>query len=152
GLVKKVSFPREILPLAAIGGMLVHFFLQSLVLFTVILILFRPVDWAFMPLLPLALLALLVLVSALGILLSAVNVYLRDTQHFLELALLAWFWVSPIVYGFMTIDRRPGGWFKYAYLSNPVTPIILIFQRAIYAKTDNSRIAPGLPGQHLNGI
>ena len=30
--------------------------------------------------------------------LGAINVYLRDTQHFLELALLAWFWVTPIVY------------------------------------------------------
>jgi ABC-2 type transport system permease protein len=152
GLVKKVSFPREILPLAAIGSMLVHFFLQSLVLFAVILLLFRPVEWAYIPLLPLALLALLLLTAALGILLSAVNVYLRDTQHFLELALLAWFWVSPIVYGFMTIDRRPGGWFKYTYLLNPVTPIILIFQRAIYAKLDNPRVAPGLPGQKLNAI
>ena len=36
GLVKKVWFPREILPLASIGSMLVHFFLQSLVLLTVI--------------------------------------------------------------------------------------------------------------------
>ena len=69
--------------------------------------------------------------------------YLRDTQHFLELALLAWFWVTPIVYGFMTIDRRPGGWFKYAYLLNPVTPIVLIFQRAIYAKLDNPKIPVG---------
>ena len=70
--------------------------------------------------------------------------YLRDTQHFLELALLAWFWVTPIVYGFMTIDRRPGGWFKYVYLLNPVTPIVLIFQRAIYAKLDNPKIPVGL--------
>ena len=152
GLVKKVSFPREILPLAAIGSMLVHFFLQSLVLFSVIALLRRPVEWAYLPLLPIALLALLLLTGALGILLSAVNVYLRDTQHFLELALLAWFWVSPIVYGFMTIDRRPGGWFKYVYLCNPVTPIILIFQRTIYAKLDNPRVAAGLPGQKLNEI
>jgi ABC-2 type transport system permease protein len=152
GLVKKVSFPREILPLAAIGSMLVHFFLQSLVLFSVIALLRRPVEWAYLPLLPIALLALLLLTGALGILLSAVNVYLRDTQHFLELALLAWFWVSPIVYGFMTIDRRPGGWFKYTYLCNPVTPIILIFQRTIYDKLDNPRVPAGLPGQKLNGI
>ena len=75
--------------------------------------------------------------------------YLRDTQHFLELALLAWFWVTPIVYGFMTIDRRPGGWFKYAYLLNPVTPIVLIFQRAIYAKLDNTKIAAGTAGHQI---
>ena len=54
--------------------------------------------------------ALLLLTAGLGILLGAINVYLRDTQHFLELALLAWFWMTPIVYGFMTIGepRRLG--------------------------------------------
>ena len=149
GLVKKVSFPREILPLASIGSMLVHFFLQSLVLLTVIGLLWRPVDWAYMALLPVALVALLLLTASLGILLSATNVYLRDTQHFLELALLAWFWVTPIVYGFMTIDRRPGGWFKHVYLLNPITPIVLVFQRAIYNKLDNSRIAAGSPGHQI---
>ena len=146
GLVKKVSFPREILPLAAVGSMLVHFFLQSLVLFAVLaLIVATGRRGRTSPLLPLALLALLLLTGALGILLSATNVYLRDTQHFLELALLAWFWVTPIVYGFMTIDRRPGGWFKYAYLLNPVTPIVLIFQRAIYAKLDNPKVIAAGP-------
>jgi ABC-2 type transport system permease protein len=139
GLVKKVAFPREILPLAAVGSMLVHFFLQSLVLFAVIAILLRPVAWEYVALLPLALVALLLLTGALGILLSATNVYLRDTQHFLELALLAWFWVTPIVYGFMTIGRR-GSLFAKLYMLNPVTPIVLIFQRAIYAKLDNPKV------------
>ncbi len=105
GLVKKVSFPREILPLAAVGSMLVHFFLQSMVLFSVLAIIRWDVSWQYVTLLPLALLALLLLTGALGILLRATNVYLRDTQHFLELALLAWFWMTPIVYGFMTIGR-----------------------------------------------
>jgi ABC-2 type transport system permease protein len=147
--VKKVSFPREILPLAAVGSMLVHFFLQSLVLFTVLALVQWSVAWAYIPLLPVALLALVILTGAFGILLSATNVYLRDTQHFLELALLAWFWVTPIVYGFMTIDRRPGGWFKYVYLLNPVTPIVLIFQRAIYARLDNPKVPVGTAGHQI---
>ena len=96
------------------------------------------VAWAYIPLLPLALLALLLLTGALGILLSAINVYLRDTQHFLELALLAWFWVTPIVYAFQTIGRRARRLVRStSWLANPVTPIVLIFQRAIYAELDN---------------
>jgi len=148
GLVKKVAFPREILPLAAVGSMLVHFFLQSLVLFAVIAILWRPVAWEYVALLPLALVALLLLTGALGILLSATNVYLRDTQHFLELALLAWFWVTPIVYGFMTIGARKS-FFAKVYMLNPVTPIVLMFQRAIYAKLDNPAVPVGDPGHQI---
>jgi ABC-2 type transport system permease protein len=151
GLVKKVAFPREILPLAAVGSMLVHFFLQSMVLFAVIAILWRPVAWEYVALLPLALVALLLLCGALGILLSATNVYLRDTQHFLELALLAWFWVTPIVYGFMTIGRRHG-LFAKLYMLNPVTPIVLIFQRAIYAKLDNPRVPVTAADPKVNQI
>jgi ABC-2 type transport system permease protein len=136
GLVKKVSFPREILPLAAVGSMLVHFFLQSMVLFVVLAIVRWDLAWAYVPLIPLALLVLLLLTSALGILLSAINVYLRDTTHFLELALLAWFWVTPIVYQYQIVALKPG-WSKWPWFANPVTPIVLIFQRSIYARLDN---------------
>jgi ABC-2 type transport system permease protein len=141
GLVKKVSFPREILPLASVGSMLVHFFLQSLVLFAALAVVRWHVSWSYIALLPLALLALLLITGALGILLSAMNVCLRDTQHFLELALLAWFWMSPIVYGFMTIGRK-GGWFTKLYMVNPITPIVLIFQRALYATLNNDKVIP----------
>jgi ABC-2 type transport system permease protein len=143
GLVKKVSFPREILPLAAVGSMLVHFFLQSTVLFVVLAIVRWDVAWAYVPLVPLALIVLLLLTSALGILLSAINVYLRDTSHFLELALLAWFWVTPIVYQFQLVGVRKG-WSKWPWFANPVTPIVLIFQRAIYARLDNVHTVNGI--------
>jgi len=146
GLVKKVSFPREILPLAAVGSMLVHFFLQSMVLFAVLAAVRWHVAWAYIPMLPFALIALLLITGALGILLSATNVYLRDTQHFLELALLAWFWVTPIVYAFQTVGKR-GGIFTKIWMANPVTPIVLMFQRAIYAKltTGGPNPTPLLP-------
>jgi ABC-2 type transport system permease protein len=141
GLVKKVSFPREILPLASVGSTLVHFFLQSLVLFAVLAVVRWHVAWAYIPLLPVALLALLLVTGALGILLSATNVYLRDTQHFLELALLAWFWVTPIIYPFELVAHR----LKGVLLINPVTPIVVVFQRAIYAKLDNTSVTPAQP-------
>jgi ABC-2 type transport system permease protein len=135
GLVNKVAFPREILPLAGIGAALVHFFLQSIVLAAALLVARWDVALSYLPLLPLALVALLVLTAGLGILLAAANVYLRDTQHFLELSLLAWFWMTPIVYGFMTIGSR-GGWGEKLFMANPVTPIVLVFQRGLYAKVD----------------
>ena len=143
GLVKKVAFPREILPLAAVGSTLIQFFLQSIVLFTVLGIVRWHVAWSYVPLVPLALVALLLMTASLGILLSAINVYLRDTQHFLELALLAWFWVTPVVYGFMTIGKR-NSWFTKVFMTNPMTPIVLIFQRAIYGRVDNTKLHTGI--------
>jgi ABC-2 type transport system permease protein len=84
--------------------------------------------WLVLP----ALLVTLLLGSALGILLSAVNVYARDTQHLLELVVLLWFWLTPIVYPYMLItEKLPDGWSWVARL-NPMTDVVIAFQRAIY--------------------
>jgi ABC-2 type transport system permease protein len=76
----------------------------------------------------------------LSIFLSAVNVYLRDTQHLTEVLLMAWFWGTPIVYSFGQISGELAKyphllWIKYLYLCNPITPIAMTFQRAIYGQT-----------------
>jgi ABC-2 type transport system permease protein len=131
GLIKKVSFPSEILSFASVGAAMIHFFLQTIVLLLAMAIFRHPPALHYLPLLPIALVALLLLSSALGVLLAGINVYLRDTQHLLELALLAWFWACPIVYPYHLIAQRMRG-HEWVYLLNPVTPIVLTFQRALY--------------------
>lgn len=134
-LVKKVDFPREILPLASVGAALVHFFLQGVVLVGALAVFRYEVSWSYVPLLVPALLALLALAAGLGVLLSALNVYLRDTQHFLELGLLAWFWFTPIVW-YYGIAANAGGSKANLVLLNPVTSITLTFQRALYGRLE----------------
>jgi ABC-2 type transport system permease protein len=149
-LVNKVYFPREILPLAAIGANLVHFFLQSLVLLSALAVFRYGVDLSFLPLIVPALLVLLILLAGLAILLSALNVYARDLQHLLELALLAWFWMTPIVYAWhlpaSQLSERglPTG----LTLLNPVTSVVITMQRAIYG-TDHFVDAHGTYTQLL---
>jgi ABC-2 type transport system permease protein len=133
GLIKKVDFPREVLPLAAIGAALVHFFLQTLVLFGALAAFQYGVNWPYVPLLIPALLVLLLLAAAIGVLLSAINVYMRDMQHLLELVLLAWFWGTPIVWYFGLVDKvgsNRGG----LLLLNPIVAVTLTFQRALYGR------------------
>lgn len=130
-IVKKVYFPRVVLPLASVGAGLVHFFLQAIVLVLALIVFQYSVGWEYLWLLPLALLVLLALSSALAVFLSAINVQLRDTQHFVELALLAWFWISPIVYPFRLVFDRDSFLVKI-YELNPVVWIVISFQRAIY--------------------
>jgi ABC-2 type transport system permease protein len=142
GIVNKVWFPREVLPLSAIGAALVHFFLQGIVMIFTLLAFRHPVEWTYLPLLPVALAALLLFCAALSILLSAINVYLRDMQHLVELALLPWFFSSPIVYSYDLIADKLGR-FSGLYLLNPVTPVVLVFQRAIYG--DYSEIVHQFP-------
>jgi len=139
-IVKKVSFPREILVMASVGASLVHFMLQGVVMVGALVLLRYMPSPGYLLLIPFALFALLLFTCALGILLSAVNVYLRDTQHLLELTLLAWFWATPIVYQYRLVADRLGE-NVWLYRLNPITPIVLTFQRAIYAKTDPNGMA-----------
>jgi ABC-2 type transport system permease protein len=140
GIIKKVAFPRELLAMSTVGVALVLFVIQLVVLVFFLVGFQVAPAWQYVTLLPLALLTLLVFTSAMSIFLSAVNVYLRDTQHLTEVLLMAWFWGTPIVYTYgqisQTVATHPAFlWVKYLYLCNPITPVVLTFQRAIYGKT-----------------
>ena len=135
GIVKKVSFPREILALAAVGSACVFFFFQTIVLIIFMLVLHTAPDLAYLPVLLLALVTGVILASALAVLLSSINVYLRDTQHLIEVVLTAWFWACPIVYAYQqNIAEKlgPKG-LTWIYFLNPMVPLVLSFQRCIYA-------------------
>jgi ABC-2 type transport system permease protein len=143
-LVKKMAFPREILPLASVGVALFDFVLQSTVLLLFIAVSFFAVSgpgfhlpelWLY----PLVIAVLIVFVTALTLWVAALNVRYRDVGHLLSLALLVWFWATPIVYQGWLVQRKLEGflilgvdaWFLY--LLNPVTMIVLGFQRALYS-------------------
>lgn len=150
-LVKKVYFPREILPLAAVGASLVHFFLQSLVLLGALALFRYGVSPTYCLMLIPALVVLLLFTAALGVLLAAINVYVRDAQHLLELVLLAWFWMTPIVYQYRLVADKIAakGWRPGLLLLNPITSIVLVFQRAIYNRVEataaDGTVIPILP-------
>lgn len=133
-LVGKVKFPRSVLPISAISSAIVHLMLQSVAFAALLLVLRHPVDWAYMALVPVALLTAIVFVTALSLILAPLNVYARDTIHLLDLLLLGWFWLTPILYqyqlgaSFVTGRGLPG----WALLANPLTPIVISIQRAVY--------------------
>jgi ABC-2 type transport system permease protein len=134
GLVKKVNFPREILALASVGSALYFFVFQSLVMVLFMVVLHSTPAWEYLPLCLLALAAALVFSSGLGLLFSAINVYLRDTQHLVEVLMTAWFWACPIVYQYQQQIGEHLGSRAWIYFLNPLAPLVLTFQRALYAK------------------
>lgn len=130
-LVTKVWFPREALVIATIASAFVHFLLQSAVLLAALLAFRRMPDLSFAPVFLLALLLAVLLSTALAIALSAVNVYLRDTQHLLEVALLAWFWMSAIAYPYaLVVDKLEGR--EWIANLNPMITVVVSFQRTLY--------------------
>jgi ABC-2 type transport system permease protein len=133
GLVKKVYLPREVFPLSTVGSASVNFAIQFGVLVVATLVV-GSFPWSpRLVYVPLAIALMLVFATALAVLLSAVNVYLRDVQHLIEIVMLILFWASPIVYGFQFVTGfLKGGWLEQLYLANPVTLAILAFQRGMW--------------------
>lgn len=140
GLIKKVYLPREIFPLAATGSALVNFAAQFGVLLIATVILWQfPLQWAFFYVIP-ATAIIVIWSTGVSILLSALNVYMRDIQYLVEVALLVLFWVSPIVYSYGQVHSALFSHFSNSsaslidgvYLSNPVTLAVLAFQKALW--------------------
>ncbi|NQX11133.1 ABC transporter permease [Microbacteriaceae bacterium VKM Ac-2855] len=147
GLIKKVYLPREIFPIAAIGSALFNFAVQFLVLIVgAILLGGIDVNWNLLYI-PGALAIVLVYGLAFALALSAMNVYLRDIQFLVEVGLLIFFWVSPIVYAwsFVAAETTARGleWVQGIYLANPLTLAVMAFQRAIWADGSRTNIIEG---------
>jgi ABC-2 type transport system permease protein len=138
GLVKKIYLPRELFPLAAAGSALFNFGVQLTVLLVATLVL-GAVPWhiEFLYLIP-AVLLILIFGLALGMALGAINVYLRDTEHLVGVALILGFWASPILYSMNFVQAAIGGtWLETLYLSNPVTIAIIAMQKAVWISGSN---------------
>jgi ABC-2 type transport system permease protein len=132
-LVKKVRFPTTVLPLAAVGYAAVHFLLQMGVFAVFLLVFYRHAFGPQLVLLIPAIGVLLVFSTGMAMLVSALTVRYRDVQHLLEIALIAWFWFNPIIYGtYLVRDRlAPHGVF-WVYFLNPMAGVVSTFQRALY--------------------
>ena len=153
GLIKKVYLPREIFPLASAGSAIFNFAIQFAVLIVATLVLGQfPLGWNLLYV-PAAIALALVWGLALAVLLSALNVFLRDVEYLVEVGMLIFFWASPIVYSWsFVVDaaQRTGlTWITDLYLLNPMSVAMLAFQRGIWAAGSQERPGPldanGLP-------
>jgi ABC-2 type transport system permease protein len=133
GLIKKVYLPREIFPLASVGGALFNFLVQFAILVAATFVLGRPPFHVDLLYVPLSIAIIVVLATGIALVLSALNVFLRDVEHLVEILLLILFWASPIVYSAAFVHGAIGGtWLEELYFANPVTLAVLGMQKAMW--------------------
>jgi ABC-2 type transport system permease protein len=140
GLIKKVYLPREVFPLSVVGSSLFNFGIQMLILLSATVVAGKfPTGerWLYFPL---ALAVVLVYSTALALLLSAVNVYLRDVQYLIDVIIMILFWASPIVYAWKQVAGHVSGVVADIYLGNPMTLAVMGFQKAFWVSGDGEPI------------
>jgi ABC-2 type transport system permease protein len=148
GLIKKVYLPREVFPLSVVGSALFNFVIQVGILLIATAVVGRVpfgIRWMYFFL---ALAVLLVFSTAFALLLSAVNVYLRDVGYLVEVALMILFWASPTVYSFTLVHGQlAGNTLEQLYLANPVTLAVIGFQRTFWVAGDGQVVPAHLAGR-----
>lgn len=140
-MTKKIYFPREVLPIAAVSSRFVNLLLTFIVVFCVIIASGKGVS-SNVIYMPIVLLVEYVLTLGMVLLLSAVNVYFRDIQHIIGVLLMAWVWMTPIMYSFDVLS----GFMKSIVSFNPMTPIIIAFQDILYYQVKPDFVSLGKTG------
>jgi lipopolysaccharide transport system permease protein len=126
GLITKVYFPREILPIASVGAALFDYLVASSI-FIAMLAWYRVPVTSAMLWVPILLVIQVILTLGIVLPVSAMNVFYRDIRFVIPLAVQIWMYASPIIY---PIDLVPGK-LKMLYFINPMAGIIDSFRRVI---------------------
>lgn len=136
-LIKKIYFPREVLTISSVLANLVNFLLGLLVLFAVLLVSRSPLSpWLW--LLPVVILIETCFVLGMAFVLSTLNVFYRDTIMIMDVVMLAWFFLTPVVYPIttlpsayqflgMTVDVH-----RWMYILNPMASLIAAYRDLLY--------------------
>ncbi len=129
-LVNKIYFPREVLPIAYVTSQLVNMLLSYIVIFAVILVTGHGMNWRALCCFPLIILVEYILALGITMLVSAVTVFLRDMEYILNVLLMGWQYLSPVLYGDDFIPEK----YKTIYMLNPMTPILIAYRDIFYYK------------------
>ena len=136
-LLKKVWFPREVLPLTSFAVASVHFLVQVLVLlFAYFAFSSWPTAGNLLYLIPAILIAFPV-AFGLSLIFAVLNVRFRDTQYIVEVGLVLSFWLSPVVYPWTAAHQflatLPfGSFFQQLYMANPFGLVVMSAQQALW--------------------
>lgn len=129
-MVKKIYFPREVLPISFVSAQFINMLLSFIIVFLVLLITGYGFSGTALLFLPLVLIMEYILALGLTLLFSAITVYLRDMQQVLGALALILMYASPIIY---TIDLVPQEYRIY-YMINPITRVIVAYRDILYYK------------------
>lgn len=152
-LIKKVFFPREVLPLVSVFSSLLNFLLSLpmlLLVMVIVQLLYPPLGGRLnfqltIAYLPVILLIQTIFLVGVAFFLSAVAVFFRDTIHLIGILLQFWFFLSPVVYALDTISTSVS--VRLVRWLNPMASIIEFYREILYGNSvEIGQVpTPGIP-------
>jgi lipopolysaccharide transport system permease protein len=133
-LIKKVRFPRQLVPLSIVATQLVAFVVMLAIL-VVLSLVFIPEARSTVWLAPPLAVLFVCFVAGLALLVACLNVLFRDVEHILAAALLPWFFLTPVLWRFSQLPprvQRHHALLDLLRWGNPVAPCIYAVRDALW--------------------
>lgn len=130
-LIKKIYFPREVIPISYVTSCFVNMLLCFIVIFAVIIFSGVGVNPLALLCLPVIMVVEYVLALGMALLASAITVYFRDLEHILGIFMMAWMYMTPIMYDKSIVPEKLLPIFNL----NPMTHVIECYRAVLYYKT-----------------
>lgn len=133
-LVKKVRFPRQLVPLSVVATQLVTLGVMLAVIVPINLVLLPDTRTTFWLAFPLAVL-LVGFTAGLALMVATANVRYRDVEHIVQAILLPWFFLTPVLYTFETLPgavAEHGTLVEVLHWGNPMAPIVISIRDPLY--------------------
>ena len=129
-MVKKIYFPREVLPLAYTISSFINMLFSFIVVFVVLIVTGYGVDFVALMYLPIIMVVEFALALGMSLLFSALTVYLRDLQHIMGIVMMAWQFLTPVMYSEEMIPEE----FMAVWRLNPMVSVIVAYRDILYYK------------------
>lgn len=129
-MIKKIYFPREVLPISHVTCQMVNMFFSFVVVFAVLVVSGKGVNFQALMYLPIVVFAEYLMAISIAMLTSGLTVYLRDLEHILLIVAMAWQFLTPVMYSIEMVPEN----FRTIFYMNPMTPIIIAYRDILYYK------------------
>lgn len=129
-MIKKIYFPREVMPIATVTSAFVNMLLTFIVVFAVLILTGRGINPVALLCLPIVMLVEYILCLGIAMIVSALTVYFRDLQYILGIFTMALQYLTPVMYG----PERVPDWALPIFNLNPMTSIVTIYRDILYWK------------------
>jgi lipopolysaccharide transport system permease protein len=152
-LVKKVYFPREILPITVVLANLVNYLLALPVMFAVMAAVQLTVlhelrfSWVF-AFLPVILVIQIIFLIGITLFLSTVAIFFRDTTHIIDIFIQMWIFLTPVFYSLDVVTQGNVIAAKAVRWLNPMASLVDFYRDILYGQPGS--LTPGLPA--LDGV
>ena len=131
GIIKKVYFPREILPISMNTSGLVNFMISCLIIFIFLICSGIGFSW-YILFLPLIIITQYILQQGIIFITSAINVYVKDAEYIINFIVNMLFYATPILYSATLFENSPLKWIIYL---NPMATIINSYRDILFYQT-----------------